>query len=78
MFSSAGRNGFPTCSEELGEFPAFPPPRFTPQRPPLRAVQHPTRFTISKFPRYTDSAAALPLAERKKIFQIARIILESH
>jgi len=78
MFSSAGRNGFRTSSEELGEFPAFPPPRFTPQRPPVRAVQSPTRFTISNFPRYSHSAAALPLAERKQISQIARIILESH
>jgi outer membrane protein OmpA-like peptidoglycan-associated protein len=78
MFSSAGRNGFPTSSEEPGEFQAFPQPRFTPQPPPVNPVQHPIRFTISKFPRYTHSAAALPLAERKKLFQIARIILESH
>jgi outer membrane protein OmpA-like peptidoglycan-associated protein len=77
MFSSAARNGFRTNSKELGKFPAFPPPRFTPQRPPAREVQSPTRFTISNFPRYTHTAAALPLAERKKISQIARIILES-
>lgn len=79
MFSSAGRNGFPTSSEELDEFATFPPPRLTsPQRSRAPAAQRPLRFTVSKFPRHTHRAAALPPAERKKIFEIARLILESH
>jgi hypothetical protein len=78
MFSSRGSSELLTRSQELGEFQAFPPLPFTSQRPPVRAVRRRARFTISKFPRYTHSAAALPLAERKKILQIARIILESH